>query len=333
MGKKPAVKAKAKAKAPAAPEPAEEAPTAEQIEAKRLWQQRREATKWAQAQLEVARGQLAAAQKLGKCDWLQILHEFHEVKLIKLVKRLEDKELDAVPPEFRESLQAYFAQCAGGPEVEKDSFREMKDIWAPFETEAATYTRKPESAESEAAIEKLKGWSETSESGMAEFVGLMAAHPASGGAQEAGLVRLGGLFSDAVRSGTGAPGLTSACVMPTVTAAMQGHLADAGVQRAGCMALRGLAMSPGQLPHVRDAGGLQLPVAAVNEHYKVKDVASAANSCFWAMAKAAGKNSPELATLREAGATDCLLRVMKHHAWDQTLCGQIRVTLPFLKDD
>lgn len=238
-----------------------------------------------------------------------------------------------VPQEFRDSLQAYLAQCAGGPDIEQESFREMREIWEPFETEAAVYTRKPETAESEEAIEKLKVWAETSDKGMTDFVGLMAAHASSPGVQEAGLIRLGGLFSDVARSGTEAPGLACAVVMPAIDAAMKGNLADPGVQRAGCMALRGLAMAPGQLPHLRDAGGIQLPVAAVNEHYKIKEVATAANSCFWAMAKAAEKNSPELSTMREVGVIDCLLKVMNHHAWDQTLCGQIRVTLPFIKDE
>lgn len=330
MGKKPAVKAKAKSKAEAAPEPVEEAPTAEQLEAKRLWQQRREATKWAQAQLEAVRGQLQAAQKRGKCDWLQASHEFHEIKMIKLVKRLEEKTLDAIPQEFRDGLQAYLAQCAGGPDIEQENLKEMKEIWEPFETEASAYKRNPETAESEEAIEKLKVWEPVTENGMKDFVALMASHASSGGVQEAGLVRLGGLFNEVARSGAEAPGLACASVMPAIEAGMKGHLADSAVQRAGCMALRGLSMAPGQLPLLRDAGGIELAVAALNEHYKIKEVASAANSCFWAMAKAADKGGPELATMRGAGVIESLMKVMFHWAWDQTLCGQIRVTLPFV---
>merc|ERR1712032_25699 len=110
-------------------------------------------------------------------------------------------------------------------------------------------------------------------------------------------------------------------------------MGDAQVQRAGCAALRGLSLTKGQLGLLRDAGGIQLAVEAVRAHYKDKDVAMAGNGAFWAMCQKAGKNSPELSTMREAGVIDILQKVMVHHAWDQTLCGKVRVTLPFIAED
>uniref|UniRef100_A0A7S2L6Y2 Uncharacterized protein n=1 Tax=Zooxanthella nutricula TaxID=1333877 RepID=A0A7S2L6Y2_9DINO len=92
-------------------------------------------------------------------------------------------------------------------------------------------------------------------------------------------------------------------------------------------------MAPGQLPLLRDEGGIQLAAEAVFAHYKDKELAVSANGAFWAMAQAAGKNSPEVSTMREAKVPDCLLKVMAHHAWDQTLCGKLRVTLPFITED
>merc|ERR1712187_171059 len=114
---------------------------------------------------------------------------------------------------------------------------------------------------------------------------------------------------------------------------MKGHLADPEVQRSGCAALRGVAMAHGQLPALCDAGGVQMAVQAVRTHFKLKEVVSAGNGAFWAMAKASGKHSPEHAVLREAGVVEVLTKCMDHHAWDQTLVGRIRVTIPFIKED
>uniref|UniRef100_A0A7S4R5P0 Uncharacterized protein n=1 Tax=Alexandrium monilatum TaxID=311494 RepID=A0A7S4R5P0_9DINO len=328
MGKKPAAgKAKAKASSKKAePEPEEEQPTPEQLEAKRLWQQRREASKWAQAQLAAVREQVAAAKK-AKLDWLEAAHEFHEIRLIKLAKRLEEKTLDAVPQELRDGVEAYLSQCAGGPATEKEGFDERRGAWDALDQDSAAYVRKPESPEAAAAAEALKA-----EQAAEAVTKAMVAHAASPAFQEAGLIRLGGLFGQA-REGAELPGLTCEATMPAIGAAMRGHLADPGVQRAGCAALRGLAMAPGQLPLLRDAGGIEVVVTALNAHYKDKEVALAANGAFWAMAQSAGKNSPEIATMRAAGVEEALLKVMTHHAWDQTLCGKVRVTLPFIQED
>lgn len=328
------MKAKAKAKAATESEPVETAPTAEQLEAKRLWQQRREVSKWAQAQVEVIRDQLQAAQKLGNCDWLQISHEFHEIRLIRLGKRLEEKTIEGVPQETRDGLASYLSQCANGPDVNKDNFREEQGIWDFLEQAEDCFKRPEETPETVAVIEKIKVWEVSKESDASGLTAAMAENLRSYGVQEAGLTRIGGLLSLARENGgTAADVLTSHVLMPAVVAAMRGCMADARVQRAGCAALRGIAMASGQMPYLRDAGGIQLAVEALTAHYKDKEVALAANGAFWAMAQAAGKNSPELGTMQETGVIEILLKVMTHHAWDQTLCGRVRVTLPFLKDD
>lgn len=327
-GKKPAAKPKAaSAKASAKKEPEEEQPTPEQLEAKRLWLQRREASKWVQAQLTAVRGQLEAAQKRGNCDWLQAAHEFHEKRLIRLAKRLEEKALDGVPQELRDAVEAYLSQCASGPNVEQDKFEERREFWDLLDQDGDTFTRKPDSAEATVAIESIKAEKD------AEAVAkIMRSHPDAPGVQEAGLTRFGGLFGQA-RDGADLPGLTCEALMPTINAGMRAHLPDPGVQRAGCAALRGLAMAPGQLPLMRDAGAIEVAVAALTAQYKDKEVALAANGAFWAMAQAAGKNSPEVATMRTAGVIDVMLKVMQHHAWDQTLVGKMRVVLPFIQED
>mmetsp|Transcript_90294 Transcript_90294/g.292214 ORF Transcript_90294/g.292214 Transcript_90294/m.292214 type:complete len:333 (-) Transcript_90294:24-1022(-) len=332
MGKKPATKPKAKAKA--AEPVVEETETPEQLEAKRIWKERREATKWAQGQLAAVRAQLEAAKAKGGNDWLQVAHEFHEVRLIKLVKRLEDKNLDNVVQGLRDGVDAYLAQCAQGPVAEQEGFKEFREAWDLLEPEAgAAYVRPAEAPEATAAAEQLRAWADASAAGVPAMVKLMQTHAASPGAQEAGLTRLGGLFSEAREAGKEEPGLTAAALVPAIEAAMRGHSVDPDVQRAGCAALRGVAMAEGQLAPLCDAGGVQLVVEAVKTHFKLKDVVLAGNGAFWAMAKAAGKNSPELSRMREADVPGVLKKCMDHHAWDQTLCGKLRVTLPFICED
>lgn len=338
MGKKPTGKAKAKATVPAQVQPQPEAEdSAEKLEARRVWQQRRDAQKWATAQLGEARRQLAAAQSRGACDWLQAAHEFHEIQLIKLGKRLEDKSLNDVPQEFRDQLAKYFEQCAKNPAIEQDVFCEDRMMWEllPADSEK-TYIRAAASQDELAAVARIQVWSDASFGGMGALCELIRAHAISPDVQEAGLTRVGGLLGDRARGETGGDsqaGLTSATLMPAIGAAMREHPADPGVQRSGCAALRGLAMAPGQLASLCDAGGVQLAVDAVKTHYKSKDVAMAGNGAFWAMAQEAGKNSPELSKMRECCVVEVLKKVMEHHAWDASLCGKLRVTLPFITED
>eukprot|EP00405_Crypthecodinium_cohnii_P013614 CAMPEP_0206449896 /NCGR_PEP_ID=MMETSP0324_2-20121206/18383_1 /ASSEMBLY_ACC=CAM_ASM_000836 /TAXON_ID=2866 /ORGANISM="Crypthecodinium cohnii, Strain Seligo" /LENGTH=331 /DNA_ID=CAMNT_0053919403 /DNA_START=35 /DNA_END=1030 /DNA_ORIENTATION=- len=331
MGKKPVAKTKAKAKA--APEPEEAAPTPEQLEAKRLWQQRREAAKWAQAQLEVVRGQLAAAQKKGQCDWLQVAHEFHEIRLIRLQKSLDAKEVEGASQALRDGLQAYLAQCASGPDVEQDKFEKHQGIWADYEASTAGYQRPAETEEAAAAIEKIKGLAIEKEADVTTLVDTMKAFEGSAGVQEACLIRIGGALAKLQKDGEEVPGFDVKGLLPPLAIGMRLHLQDAGVQKSGMAALRGLALAKGQLGFLRDGGGIEVAVESLHAQYKEKEVAEAANGAFSAMASNAGRNSPEVATMRTAGVVEVLLKVMDHHAWDQTLCGKVRVTLPFITED
>eukprot|EP00929_Paragymnodinium_shiwhaense_P004837 TRINITY_DN10604_c0_g1_i1.p1 TRINITY_DN10604_c0_g1~~TRINITY_DN10604_c0_g1_i1.p1 ORF type:complete len:337 (+),score=85.62 TRINITY_DN10604_c0_g1_i1:79-1089(+) len=336
MGKKPVGKAKAKAGYVKEEEPKE---TPEELaakaEARRIWQVRKDASKWVTAQLEVVRNLVEAAKDRAKkdpCDWLVIALEFHEVRLIKLQKRLEEKTLDSLEQEFKDGIAAFLAQFSGG-QVDKENLKEFQQVWDIIPSEdGESYKRQAETDASSGVIAELKEWSDGSEDGISKFASKMQGEASSGGVQEAGLIRIGGLFGEAER-GASMPGLSTAALMPAISAAMKNHLKDPEVQRAGCAALRGLAKAEGQLPALCDAGGADLVVTAIQTHYKVKDVAATGNASIWAMAQAAGKQSPELATLVTAGTVEVLMKVMHHHAWDQTLCGQVRVVLPFLVED
>lgn len=339
MGKakehKPPAKAKAKAKAEdKVAEPAEdEAAIAERAEARRIYEQRRDAKKWVQAELDMVRTLLAAATKRGNCDWLQVAHEFHEVQLIRLLKRLEDKELSAVPAELKEGVEAYVSQFAANADIQQDGLNSFREVWDLLAGGGPAFARGPESPEAAIAIEQLKCWTTTNMEGIQKFSDLMQIHLSSPGAQEAGLIRIGGLLGKAREGYEAGDGLTAGGLMPAVKDAMGKHLADPEVQRSGCAALRGLAMAKGQLPPLCDAGGVELAVEGLKAHFKCAEVAGTANGTFWAMAQAAGKNSPEHSRLRTAGVTEVLLKVMTHHAWNQALCGRVRTTLPFLTED
>lgn len=329
MGKKPAVKARAKAVVPA---PVEEPESAEKLEAKRLWRQRKEASAWVQAQLVFIREEAAAAKTRNE-DWLEAAHDFHAVQLYKAQKRLADKTLDDVPQELREALATYLAQFKGEAATVREEFCECRDLWdlLPPEEGVSAYVRQPETPEAAAAIEQVQAWTDASVEGMGALATVLRAFAGSPGVQQAGLTRIGFLLSAAQKDGTSSA--EAPHIMPMISEAMQQWLCDPGVQRSGCAALRGLALADGQLPLLRDAGGVQHVVTAVKTHYKIKEVAEAGNGALWTMAKAAGHNSPEVATMVECGAPEALMEVMQYHAWDQTLVGRVRLTLPFIKCD
>jgi len=338
MGKKPAVKAKAKAAATKVEEPVEEV-SAEQIEAKRLWQQRRDGGKWCDAKLDVVRKlgettkDLAKAKGIGSYDWLSAAHDFHEIRLLKLAKRLKEKELDGVPPELKEGVEAYTAQFAQSADIPKDDLKEFRDVWDMVEEKPNLFVRAAESEDAIATIEQLKAWSDCSLVEFKKFIAILQANLSSPGVQEAGLMRIGWLCTEAQKEKTTTEGLQVSFVFPAIKKAMDDHLADPGVQRGGCAAMRGLVTVEGQFGLLCDAGGSELAVQALKAHFKDKEVAYAANGFFWTGGQKAGTNSAENTRMRLAGAIEALVKVMEYWAWDQTLCGRIRVTLPFLHAD
>lgn len=306
---------------------------AEREARRRLYEQRRDGKKWANAQLDAIRKLLEETKKCANSDWLQVAIEFHEVRLIKLVKRLDDKEMDDVPQELKDGVAAFVSGCAGNKaEIQESGFNFFREVWDAVEMDGAKYVRAAESAEALLAIEQLKEWTDCSVEGIAKFTDVMKTSLSSPGAQQAGLTRIGFLFSQA-HEVSKSEGLSAAGLMPSIKDGMSKHLVDPDVQRYGCAALRGVAMADGQLPGLCDAEGIELIVEALKAHFKISDVCTAANGAFWAMSQVAGRNSPEVTRMRTAGVTEILLKVMNHHAWDQTLCGKVRVTLPFIQGD
>ncbi|CAE8679189.1 unnamed protein product, partial [Polarella glacialis] len=166
-------------------------------------------------------------------------------------------------------------------------------------------------------------------------VGILRSHVESAYVQDAGLCRIGWLCTESKdKDSSEILGLTAPLLMPAIQVAMRGLSPDPGIQRAGCGALRGLSAVAGQLPAIcQEFGGPQLIVEAMKVHLKIVDVVTAGNQAISAMSQKAGKNSPELSIMRQAGCIEALQKVMTHHAWDQTLCGRIRVVLPFLTED
>eukprot|EP00930_Biecheleria_cincta_P102530 TRINITY_DN94284_c0_g1_i1.p1 TRINITY_DN94284_c0_g1~~TRINITY_DN94284_c0_g1_i1.p1 ORF type:complete len:344 (+),score=92.45 TRINITY_DN94284_c0_g1_i1:55-1086(+) len=340
MGKKPVAKGKAKAgyssseaaKAPSEEELKEEAAKAE---ARRLWQQRKDGTKWAQAQLAALEAQREAAAKEGQ-DWPQAPHKFHESQLNRVVKTLEEKLLDGVPDSLKASVEAYVAQLAGGAAGKQEGFREERELYKDLELVEdpnAIYVREAASEEDAKLVQEISAWTDATEQGMKKFASLLIGRASSSHVQDAGLCRIGWLFTehkDAEPGSSATSGLTAAVLMPAIEAGMKGCKKDPEVQRAGCAALRGLGQAEGQLAPLLEAGGAALITEALTIHLKIEDVCQTANAAVWNMSQKAGKNSPELAEIVKAGVVDALKKVMYHHAWNQTLVGKVRVTLPFL---
>lgn len=334
MGKKPDPKAKAKAKAEPTPT-AEELKEAEaKAEARRIWQRRKDDTKWAQSQLALLEDQKESASKGGQA-WLVDSHKWHQAKLRSIIKALEEKLLDAVPDDLKSGAESYVAQ-ASGKDVQEDSFKDGRELYKELKLEDEEYERAAASPAAISAAEEISSWTDASADGMSKFVSILKSFSDSAQAQEAGLSRIGWLFNEHKGkdpTSSEISGLNAEALYSAVEAAMRGFARDAEVQRAGCAAIRGLGGAEGQLAPICEAGAAKLLVDALRIHLKVVDVAQAGNAAFWAMSQKAGKNSPELAFMRQAGAVEALQKVMIHHAWDQTLVGRVRVTLPFLTED
>merc|ERR1712151_1129870 len=100
--------------------------------------------------------------------------------------------------------------------------------------------------------------------------------------------------------------------MPGIEPAMAKWICDPDVQQRGCAALRSLAKTKGQLADMIDAGAASLLVRCLEEHYKIREVVLAATAACWEMSQVAGKHSPEVTALREAGIIDILQKAMTH---------------------
>lgn len=322
-----------KAKAKPETKPEESAPAQD---AKAIFMKRKQELRWAQSQLDAVEAQRQTAASKGDA-WLEEPHKFHESGLRQLVKCLDTKLLDEVPAELRSSIEVYVAQCAEGAADKKDGFiddREMYKSLPVIDEPVEQYVRVAEtSPEAATAMETITAWEDISEEGMAKFVAVLQAQLASPCVQEAGMARIGALCSEQAKEGKTSEGLQAGILLPAIQAGMQAWLKDIMVQHKGCSAIRGLALTEGQLAPTCEGGGAQLLVTALQTHFKNEELCMAGNGAFWAMSQRAGKNSPELAWMRDAGAIEVLMKVMQHHAWNQTLVGRVRLTLPFLKED
>jgi len=329
---------KAKAKPDSSSKPEESVVSAAPAQdAKAIFMKRKAELRWAQSQLDALELQRRTAA-LADDSWLEEPHQFHKSGLVHLVKCLDTKLLDEVPAELHSGIDAYVAQCAEGTAGKKDGFlddREMYKTLPVIEDPVGEYVRAVESSPDAAtATEAITAWVDTSAEGMAKFAALLNTQLASPYVQEAGLARIGALCAEqAKEGGKSSEGLQAGILLPAIQAGMRAWLNDSVVQHKGCAAIRGLALLEGQLALMCEAGGAQLLVAAIQTHFKNPELVMAGNGAFWAMSQRAGKNSPESAFMREAGAIEVLMKVMQHHAWDQTIVGKVRLTLPFLKED
>eukprot|EP00747_Dinoflagellata_sp_TGD_P194591 gnl/TRDRNA2_/TRDRNA2_62165_c0_seq1.p1 gnl/TRDRNA2_/TRDRNA2_62165_c0~~gnl/TRDRNA2_/TRDRNA2_62165_c0_seq1.p1 ORF type:complete len:339 (+),score=81.97 gnl/TRDRNA2_/TRDRNA2_62165_c0_seq1:43-1059(+) len=335
--KKPKAKPKAKeGYSKETPPAAVEQDDPEKEERKRIFMKRLQAKKWAQSQLESVQIQARAAEK-EEIEWLAECHGFHEVSLIKIVRRLDtEKTLDDVPEEARAKIAAYCAQSANGPgKVDRDTFQPMADIWEWASTDAEKYQRPPVSAEDAAAEKRLSEWSDSSISGMADFIALMSAHASAPSVQQIGLIQIGALCPEEGKSdpSVDVSGMKSATLVPAIDSAMRAHDQDIQVLRGGYAALRALAMVPGEFPKLCDLGGTRVAAEMLEKHYKDAELAETANMAIFVMAKQSGKNSPELKAMLDAGLLKALQRVMTHHAWNHALVSKVRLTFPFLTEE
>mmetsp|Transcript_36777 Transcript_36777/g.80644 ORF Transcript_36777/g.80644 Transcript_36777/m.80644 type:complete len:335 (-) Transcript_36777:110-1114(-) len=331
MPKKPVAKAKAKVKTEAelkAEAEAEEEAKAK-AEARRIWQQRKDASKWTQAQLDALVSQRKEAAVKG-IAWLEEPHKWHEEQLKKLLKSFELKLLDAAPDDLRTGVDLYVAQCAGGIPEQQETFRDDREMYAclPELPNDGPYVRATQSPEAVAAAEQVSGWTDSSPIGMSKFIATLQAHSTSAAVQEAGMTRIGLLLSEAKDEAL-RPGFQAELLMPGITAAMRDWIQDPAVQQRGCAALRGIALTK-QISAMCELGASRLLAEALRVHLKIPDVVLSATGAVWAMSQVAGKNSPELAYICEAGVVEILQKAMVYHAFDQTLVGKIRVVLPFL---
>eukprot|EP00933_Yihiella_yeosuensis_P057724 TRINITY_DN5774_c0_g1_i6.p1 TRINITY_DN5774_c0_g1~~TRINITY_DN5774_c0_g1_i6.p1 ORF type:complete len:341 (+),score=114.28 TRINITY_DN5774_c0_g1_i6:73-1095(+) len=335
--KKPKAKAKSSAKAEPVVSAEEQKEAEAKAEARRIWTARKEGQKWATKKVEELQAQREAAKKDSQA-WLEEHHKWHEAKLQLLAKSLEDKLLDGIPDEVKTGFDAYLAQCAEGAAGKEDNFKDHRDLYKDLsmaDEPAENYVRDAASPEAASAADTISAWTDTTPDGMSKFVEILTAHANSAHVQDAGLCRIGWLFQEHKDKPPAAEigGLTAEVLYAPLKATMITFKNDKDLQKAGCAALRGLAMTDGQLQYVCENGAADLLTTAIKVHLKVADVVQAANAAFWAMSQKAGKNSPELAFMKQAGATEALQKAMAHHAWDQTLVGRIRVTLPFLQED
>lgn len=298
-------KAKAKSKASVSSAKEAEAETAAASAAARaVWKKRKEEIQWAQTQVSALTMQREAAAKSKAGAEVVESHRWHEAQLANLMKCLEAKTYDIIPPDMREGIESYVSQFAqGAGEETHRSFEEHRDIYAELPEMESVYSRPSETAASMTLIEEIKAWTDVEPEPMDQFVTIFLSPTASAGVHEAALVRLGGMLFQHTRENgaraSGAEGLKASSLMPPVAAAMRKYLRDGEVQRRGCAVIRNFALMDGQLTPMLQEGGAKLVVDAVNAHTRVQDVVKTGNAAMEAMASKA--EPMDFQTMKEAG--------------------------------
>eukprot|EP00929_Paragymnodinium_shiwhaense_P002530 TRINITY_DN102807_c0_g1_i1.p1 TRINITY_DN102807_c0_g1~~TRINITY_DN102807_c0_g1_i1.p1 ORF type:complete len:324 (+),score=71.66 TRINITY_DN102807_c0_g1_i1:68-1039(+) len=298
--------------------------------------------KWTKKQLDELTSQRQAAEKRGD-TWLEAPHKWHEERLTQLLDKLSSGEVAAVPDEVREAVEFYSSQFADGNVVDQDAFYDDQDIYGdllkkPEAVEEAPYVRPAESPEAEAAIEKLKGWEETTQQSMAKFNRIVKEHPTAAGVHEAALVKVTTLFAkhkDEIGTTPAVLGLDRKLYYTMVVESMDKFPRDPALQTEGCRAILSLARHSGKggMYAILEAGGAKRMIKSVKLHMANNAVASvvAKGILFLSRPEQCAKNSPEWAELVNSGAEETLTDLLPFHANDAVIDKACRQAIPFLR--
>ncbi|CAE8592856.1 unnamed protein product [Polarella glacialis] len=296
--------------------------------------------KWLNGQLKQLEAQRAASSSDG--DWVLEPHQWHEARLNEVLARLLKGSLVSLPAEFREGVEFYVSQLADGPSaLAPDAFYDDRELYALLPQDTAgvggenevAYQRPADDEEALKAIEKIRAWSETSPHGISNLAKLLKAHQGSALAQEAGLVRIGGLLGEqrgkALEVAT--QGLAPRALMALIEASVLRFPRDPLLQRVGCNAIRAVALSEGGLGICLEAGGAKKVVAVMRAFITNAEVCRTAAATLAAMANKGKDSSVEMSRIREAGAEAILMDVLPYHSNDLQLDKIARTIIPFLR--
>lgn len=292
-------------------------------------------TRWVAKQLELLR-----EQRDNGPPWLREHHGWHEEQLEALTAALGDGSVAAVPGEVREGVVFYLSQFADG--TPEDAFYSDPELYAEVSKpkveakDLQPYVRAASLPEAVAAAEGLRAWADATRPGINKLQALLVEHAASAEVQQAGLTRLGALLAEARGIGDTPPppapaGLAPAALVPLLAKAIGRFPRDAGVQRAGCSAMRGVVVAEGGCTVVADAGGPGLVVGAMKAHIMDLEVCKAGAAVLYAMIQKTEPSSIERHSIRSTDAHQVLAQALQTHPTDRALDRAVRVTMPELK--
>eukprot|EP00928_Gymnodinium_smaydae_P078656 TRINITY_DN62762_c0_g1_i1.p1 TRINITY_DN62762_c0_g1~~TRINITY_DN62762_c0_g1_i1.p1 ORF type:complete len:326 (+),score=46.13 TRINITY_DN62762_c0_g1_i1:53-1030(+) len=295
--------------------------------------------RWVSSKREVLATQREAAVKRGDI-WVEEHHTWHEERLAELLELLGSGVVTSVPEDVRDSVDFYVSQLTDVADITEESFYDDRDMYGELligslSEQQAPYTRLPETPESEVAIQKLRGWTETHQQGMDKFSKLMREHFSSAGVAEAAVSRITALVAEHKdNAGTSAAqGLEPKAMLQLVADTMHRFPRDADVQAQGCKAILSLARNSGKgsLYIVLEAGGAKLWVEALRAHLSSQLVASIVTKAFAYLLQNVATHSPEWAMLCSSGAEQVLTDVIPYHLTDPQIDKAARTSIPLLR--